>query len=141
MNTEQLVNLSEREKMQLFSAPVIIALLAAGRDGKVSELQRKEAIMRADIKAFAAPEMLRSYFAKVAENFEQDIDRAIVEYAPMDEAAMKRLEGVVNDINHVISKLEPALADALRKSLAAYAKHIHNADADFVANFLLPFMN
>lgn len=141
MNREQLVNLSEKEKLELFRTPVLIALLAAGRDGKVSELQRDEAIAQADIKAFVAPDMLRSYFAKVAETFEQELDAAIHEYSPLDQASIRRIEAEVENINHIISKLEPALADALRKTLAAYAKHVHNADADFVANYLLPFMN
>lgn len=141
MNREQLVNLSETEKTLLFRAPVIITLLAAGRDGKISELQRSEAIKRADIKAFAAPEMLRNYYAEAAKNFERDLDAVVGEYAPLNDNSLKRLEREVDDINHIISKLEPALADALRKSLAAYARHIHNADADFVANYLLPFMN
>ena len=127
--------------MLLFRAPVIITLLAAGRDGNISELQRKEAIKRADIKAFSAPEMLRNYYAAAADNFEHDLDAVVGEYAPLNDAAIKKLETEVENINHIISKLEPALADALRKSLAAYAKHIHNADSDFVANYLLPFMN
>ena len=85
--------------------------------------------------------MLRNYYAEAAKNFERDLDAVVGEYAPLNSAAMKRLESEVDNINHIISKLEPALADALRKCLAAYAKHIHNADSNFVANYLLPFMN
>lgn len=141
MNSDQLSNLSDSEQELLYRAPAIIAVLAAGRDGKISDLQRHEAVKRADIKAFSAPEMLRNYYARVADSFERDLDIVIAQYAPLDDEAMKRLEAQVDNINHIISKLEPALAAALRKSLAAYAKHIHNADSDFVANYLLPFIN
>jgi len=141
MNQDQLVNLSDTERELLYRAPAIIAVLAAGHDGKISELQRSEAIKRANIKAFAAPEMLRNYYADAAENFERDLDAVVAEFAPLDKDAIRRMEAQVENINHIISKLEPALADALRKSLAAYAKHIHNADSNFVANYLLPFIN
>lgn len=141
MNSNQLVNLSDTERDLLYKAPAIIAVLAAGADGEISELQREEAIKRVDIKAFAAPEMVRSYYAHAAENFEQDMAEVIVRYAPLNDGAMTRLKGEVDNINHIINKLEPALGEMLRKSLTAYARHVRNADSDFVANYLLPFTN
>lgn len=44
-----------------------------------------------------------------------------------------------DNIKHIISRLEQTLADALRKSLAAYARHVRNAVSNLVANYLLPF--
>lgn len=141
MNTHQFAVLSDSEKALLVKAPAIIAVLAAGKDGSISDLQRAEATKLADIKTFAAPEMLRSYFTDADRNFEQNFRDIAARYCPFGQGAVKELESRVDEVNHIINKLEPPVAAALRKSLAAYAKHVHNADTSFVENYLLPFMN
>jgi len=141
MMSEQFGNLTERERALLMKAPALIAVLAAGKDGNISELEKAEAIKQADIKSYAGPEILQDYYKEVDKNFEQNFDETVQKYSPLDEVNLESLRLETYSINYIINKLDASLAMALRKSFVSYAEHIDKADRTFVENYLFPFMN
>ncbi len=141
MLSQQFRNLSENERLLLIKAPALVAVLAAGKDGDISNQERAEALKQADIRTFSSPEILKNYYQEASKNFEQDFNETIKKYAPLDDGGIDGLKQEVNSIKYIINKLDEPLAKALSKSLIAYAMHVKKADARFVETFLFPFMN
>jgi len=141
MMSEQFGNLSERERALLMKAPVLLAVLAAGKNGNISELEKETAIKQADIRSYSAPEILQSYYKEVEEHFVQNFNDTVQKYSPLNDANLESLRLEAYSINYIINKLDVPFAVALRESLASYAGHIDQADKTFVENYLFPFMN
>jgi hypothetical protein len=134
----QLEKLSAGEQHVLLNAPVWISVLASCRDKQVNKAQKEDAIQLAHFKTFTAHPMLLSFYRQVEKNFIGELDQAIEEYYPFDEASVSRLKAKLSHVNAIASKLDRQYAELLLKSFEKYERHVKRAGHSVFEDFIFP---
>lgn len=124
---KEFVMLREDEVEVLFNAPVYVAILIAGADGKIDNAERKEAIEVARSKQSRAREQLEQYYQEVSERFESKFNE-FVDQLPEDAAERsKAISTELRKLNFIFPKIEKKFAIKLYASLKDLAKKIAEA--------------
>jgi hypothetical protein len=126
------------EQQILLNAPVWISVLAACRDKQVNKAQKQDAIQLAHFKTFTANPMLLSFYRQVEKNFTHELEQAIKEYYPFDEASINRVKANLAQVNVIAAKLDRQYADLLLKSFEKYERHVKRAGHSVIEDFIFP---
>ena len=63
-------HLDQEEKNLMFSAPVLVAILIAGADGKIDKAEMREAVSISSMKKIKARKELKLFYDEVTRDFE-----------------------------------------------------------------------
>ena len=136
----QFEKLTEEEIEFLLKAPVLVSVLAASINHKISKIVKADAIKLAHLKTFTTVPLLRPYYKEVEKNFNKYFEIIEKNYAPFDEEKIDALKKELHNLYAVISKLDKEYAETLRWSLAKYTDHVKKSEHVFVENFIFPFL-
>jgi hypothetical protein len=127
------------EKELLLSAPALISLLAANKDGKLDEGEKKRAIELSHIKTFSSPIEVRDFYVEAEKDFMKRINE-LDETLPHDkENRDKELRKKLLEVNKVVKKLDETFAKKLKESLDSYTKHVAKSHFNVLPHILDPF--
>ncbi len=127
-----LYQLSEDEKQELFDAIPIITLLIAGADGKIDkeELEGSEKITR--IRGFSGHEVMQEFYDKVGEDYSERLARWL-KVVPTDTAERTAdLSSRIEKLNPILAKLDQEWGARMYESLTSFAKHVAKASGGFL---------
>lgn len=130
--------LTKDEIELLLKAPVLVSVLAASRDHKISNEEKADAIKLAHLKTFTADPLLLSYYKEVENNFKHYFEMIVKKYAPFNDVKREELKKEINILNTVIIKLNKKIAKTLHNSLSRYAEHVKKSERSFLGNFIFP---
>ena len=117
-------HLDQEEKNLMFSAPVLVAILIAGADGKIDKAEMREAVSISSMKKIKARKELKLFYDEVTRDFEDKFKVGISRY-PLD--PMKRLDVITEElkgINNILPKLNKKFAIKFYESLKDFSKRI-----------------
>jgi hypothetical protein len=134
----ELKKLTEQERELLFSAPVLVSVLASCPDKAINKVQKQDAIKLAHLKTFTANPVLIPYYTEVEKNFQQHFNAAENKYCPFDESRRHELLQEIEKVNEVMAKLDDAYAHTLYKSLKKYEDHVRRASHSVFQDFIIP---
>jgi len=122
----------------LIKAPVLVSVLAASKDKKISEDEKAEATKLAHLKTFTADPLLLPYYNEVEKNFTKYFVEIVRKYTPFNDEQTAELKQEIDVANSIIGKLDKADAATLYHSLAAYTEHVRKAEHNVFVDFLFP---
>lgn len=127
-----LYQLNEEEKQELFDAIPVITLLIAGADGKIDkeELEGSEKI--AKIRGFSGHEVMQEFYDKVGEDYSERLERWL-KVIPQDTAERNtHLSSRIEKLNPILAKLDQEWGARMYESLTSFAKHVAKASGGFL---------
>ncbi|MEQ6168658.1 MULTISPECIES: hypothetical protein [unclassified Ekhidna] len=119
--------LREDEIQVLLKAPVYVAILIAGADGKIDKSERREAIDVARTKQSRSREQLSAYYKLVGEKFEENFNVLVDELPSGTEARISAITSELRKLNFILQKVDKNFAIKLIASLKDLAKKIAEA--------------
>ncbi len=135
---DQLAKLTKQEQEILFTAPILLSVLAASGDHEIDKKEKAEAAKLIHLKTFTAESALIPYYKEVEKNFNACFEEVTKRYAPFDHIKRQALKEEINVLQTVFEKLDKDFASILNKSLASYAEHVRKANANFLEGFIFP---
>lgn len=131
-------NLSQEERELLFSAPVLVSVLAACSYNTINQTQKRYAIKLAHLRTFTAPPALVPYYQEVEKIFEQKFGEIANDYFPFDDEKRAALVAEIDRVNRLLEKLEPDFARTLHDSLDGYSRHVKKSVFSVFTDFIFP---
>lgn len=131
-------HLTAKEIEALIKAPVLVSVLAASNDKKISENERAEATKLSHLKTFTADPLLLPYFNEVEKKFTTNFVEIVKKYAPFNEEKTTALKQEIDLANSILCKLDKEDAITLYNSLAGYTEHVRKAEHTVLVDFLFP---
>ena len=124
MNVSEFESLRKEEIELMVNAPIYVAILIAGADGKIDQNERKEAIEIARSKQSRAREQLIEYYKLVGERFEEKFN-AFIDKFPDDVNERKMdIEHELKKLNLILPKIDRVFAIKFYASLKDFGKKI-----------------
>lgn len=130
--------LTTDEVAVLIKAPVLVSVLAASNDKKISENEKAEATKLAHLKTFTADPLLLPYYNEVEKGFKTYFVKIVTKYTPFNDKKTAALKQEIDLANSIIGKLDKEDAVTLYHSLAAYTEHVRKAEHSVLVDFLFP---
>ncbi|WP_420319109.1 hypothetical protein [Ekhidna sp.] len=119
--------LREDEIEVLTKAPVYVAILIAGADGKIDKSERREAIDVARTKQSRSREQLSDYYKHVGEKFEENFNTLVDTLPSGTDARISAITTELRKLNFILKKVDKNFAIKLVASLKDLAKKIAEA--------------
>lgn len=124
---EEFKYLREDEIEVMMKAPVYVAILIAGADGKIDNTERKEAIAAARAKQSRTRDQLVNYYTEVGKDFEQKFEELMNALPAETEARNDAISMELRKVNYVFKKIDKNFSIKLYGSLKDLAKKIAEA--------------
>ncbi|MBV6647514.1 MAG: hypothetical protein KI790_18795 [Cyclobacteriaceae bacterium] len=124
---QEFEHLREDEVQTLLKAPVYVAILIAGADGKIDKTERKEAVDIARAKQSRAREQLVDYYKEVGDAFEQNLNQLITELPDDADERISAITSELRKLNYILPKIDNNFSVKLYASLKELAKKIAEA--------------
>jgi hypothetical protein len=134
----QFEKLAPQEQELLIQAPVLLSVLASCSEHAINKAQKSDAIKLAHIKTFTAIAELQPYFKEVEKNFKEHFEQIAEQYHPFDNIHRNLIKLEIQNIQKIISKLNPSYGKALSKSLERYTVHVKRATYSIFQDFIFP---
>ncbi len=119
--------LREDEIQVMLQAPVYVAILIAGADGKIDKSERREAIEVARSKQSRSREQLHEFYKVVGEKFEENFTTLIDELPSGTDARISAITTELRKLNFILPKVDKNFAVKYHASLKDLAKKIAEA--------------
>ena len=119
--------LREDEIQVMLQAPVYVAILIAGADGKIDKSERKKAIDVARNKQSRSREQLHEFYKVVGEQFEENFSRLVDELPSGTDARISAITTELRKLNFILPKIDKNFAVKYHASLKDLAKKIAEA--------------
>jgi hypothetical protein len=130
--------LTEKERELLYKAPVLFSVFASCSFNKVNAQRKADAINLARLKTFTANYLLLPYYNEVEKHFRSQFELIAQKYFPFDETKINALEKEIENIDHVINKLDARYGQTLRSSLERFARHVRKSYHSVFQDFIFP---
>ncbi len=127
MTVNEFENLRPDEIQVMLDAPVYVAILIAGADGKIDNKERKEAIEVARSKQSRAREQLVEFYKLVGQEFETKFNDFIAKLPEDEKDRTKDIEQELRKLNFILPKIDRPFAIKFYASLKDLAKKIAEA--------------
>ncbi|MFT6939622.1 MAG: thiamine kinase-like enzyme [Cyclobacteriaceae bacterium] len=124
---QQFESLREDEQEFLLNAPILVAILIAGADGKIDSSERQEAITVARSKQLRAREELVEYYQVVGERFEDKFNSFTATFSDDADERRKEITTELRKLNFILPKVDKNFSIMLHASLKDLAKKIAEA--------------
>ena len=119
--------LREDERDVLLKAPVYVAILIAGADGKIDKSERKEAIEIARNRQSRSREQLSEFYKLVGADFEANFTKLEDELPSGTDARISAITTELRKLNFILPKVDKNFAIKFHASLKDLAKKIAEA--------------
>ena len=119
--------LREDEQEVLLRAPVYVAILIAGADGKIDKTERREAIDIARNKQSRSREQLSEFYKEVGESFEDQFNKLDGELPSGTDERISAITTELRKLNFILPKVDKNFAIKFIASLKDLAKKIAEA--------------
>jgi hypothetical protein len=119
--------LREDEREVILKAPVYVAILIAGADGKIDKTERKEAIEVARNKQSRSREQLSELYKLVGADFESNFTKLEAELPSGTEERISAITTELRKLNFILPKMNKNFAVKFHASLKDLAKKIAEA--------------
>jgi hypothetical protein len=119
--------LREDEREVILKAPVYVAILIAGADGKIDKTERKEAIEVARNKQSRSREQLSELYKLVGADFESNFTKLEAELPSGTEERITAITTELRKLNFILPKMNKNFAVKFHASLKDLAKKIAEA--------------
>lgn len=130
--------LSPEEKDVLLEAPAYISLLAANADGKMDEVEKKEAVRFSHIKTFSCDPLLKDFYLEAEKKFLYNIEKLDKELPPGKQERERAIYKKLKEMEPVFFKLGKDYSTSLRRSLESYAGYVYKAHWNVLVSFIFP---
>ncbi len=117
-------NLEQEEQGLLYKAPVLVAILVAGADGRIDKSEIREAISISGMKKIKARKDLLQYYNEVGKDFEDKLKVGISKYPSDIKERQEIISKELSGISTILPKLNRKFAVAFYASLKDFAKRI-----------------
>jgi hypothetical protein len=132
-------NLREDEIEVLYRTPVLVSILIAGADDNIDKKEIKEAVNISKIKLSKSRVLLREYYQKVGENFEENLSEEI---AGLPSVARRRNPVIIEELeklNLILPKLDRQFAIQFYESMKDIAKRIATASGGILGYMAIDY--
>ncbi len=119
--------LAQEEQNLMYGAPIMVAILVAGADGKIDRSEMREAIAISSMKKVKARKELMAFYKEVGTDFEDKLKFGISKYPNDPKARYEKIVDELTKINEILPKLEKKFAIKFYESLKDFAKRIAEA--------------
>ncbi len=119
--------LAQEEQNLMYGAPIMVAILVAGADGKIDRSEMREAIAISSMKKVKARKELMAFYKEVGTDFEDKLKFGISKYPNDPKARHEKIVDELTKINEILPKLEKKFAIKFYESLKDFAKRIAEA--------------
>ena len=117
-------NLEQEEENLMYAAPVLVAILIAGADGKIDKAEMREAISISSMKKIKARKELKVFYNEVTRDFEDKLKVGISKYPDDPAERQKIIEEELKGLNRILPKLNKKFAIKFYESLKDFGKKI-----------------
>lgn len=124
---QEFESLREDEQEVLLRAPVYVAILIAGADGKIDKTERREAIDIARNKQSRSREQLSEFYKLVGEAFEEQFNKLDGELPSGTDERISAITTELRKLNFILPKVDKNFAIKFIASLKDLAKKIAEA--------------
>jgi len=129
--------LREDEVDVLMKAPVYVAILIAGADGKIDKTEKKEAISIANMRQSRSREQLNEYYNHI--DFNKDFEKLTDELPAGVEERNKAIIRELRKLNFILKKVDKTFAVKLYASLKDLAKKIAEASGGVLSYLTISY--
>jgi len=132
------LKLSVKEIEDLLKFPAYISILAAFRNTKLEEGEKKAAIKFSHTQTFISDPLLKAYYKEADKVFEKNIeqlDRDLPKNANKREAAIIK---ELKQIEKIILKLGIEFASTMNRSMNAFTRHVSKAHYNVLTDYVFP---
>ena len=134
----QFEKLNQTEQELLIKLPVLLSVLASCSEHEINQRQKADAIKLAHIKTFTAVQELQPYYKEAEKNFKEHFEETAERYYPFDDRNRYLLKMEIENIQKIVTRLNPSYAAALNKSLERYTIHVKRATYSIFRDFIFP---
>jgi len=127
--------LSDLEYQQLKEGVTLIAVLLANADGNIEEQEILWANRLSEIRSYAEPSVLNSFYEEVNKGFSDNVKEWINKLPEDKDESLRLLSTRIEKLNPVLAKLHPRIGSELYTSFKSFAKHIAQASGGFMRFF------
>ncbi|GAB4429091.1 MAG: hypothetical protein OHK0039_47690 [Bacteroidia bacterium] len=125
MAIKYFATLAESEVGELLKAPARITVLISAADGTVHSKETEWARKLVGYRAFTAHVKLHDYYEAVQTHFDAELQQLIAHWSGESTAL---ISGQLADLQPILAKLEPEVADLLRESWRSLARRVAEAE-------------
>lgn len=128
--------LTSEEMELLYLVPAKLAILIAGADNDFDDKEKKAAVEFTKYKKLGHDNpLVQAYYAKVFDNFENNLYGLLKEYPDMAELRNPIIMKQLEQLNEILPKLESAFAQELYKSFRQYALQVAESSGGLMGFF------
>lgn len=131
-------NLSKEEYEMLLKFPAYISLLAANRDGKLDDVEKKSAIKFAHIKTYSCDRLLVDFFRDVDKVFENNIVHLDKELPKGKENRDATIKSELHKLESLVLKSGKEYSSVMHDSMQSFKDHVSKAHNNVLVDFIFP---
>ncbi len=135
---KQFKNLSSLEKETLLKFPAYIALLAANRDDKLDETDKRSAIKFAHIKTFSCDPLLAEFYNEADKVFKHNIEQLDSDLPKEKKSREVAIKKELLNLDKILLKLGKHYALVMHSSMKSFKEHVSKAHHNVLVDFLFP---
>ncbi len=131
-------NLSQQEKDAMLKYPCYISLLAANKNGKIDEREKKEAIKFSHIKTYSCNPLLSKFYAEADKVFQANIEQLDNELPIGKDERETAIKNELEKIEKILLKLDKDYASTMRHSMKSFKDHVSKAHHNVLEYLIFP---
>ena len=129
-------HLTSEEKELLYMVPAKLAILIAGADNDFDDKEKKAAVEFTKYKKLGHDSpLVQSYYAKVFDNFENNLYGLLKDYPELAELRNPIIMKQLEQLNEIFPKLDATFALELYKSFRQYALQVAESSGGLMGFF------
>jgi anaerobic ribonucleoside-triphosphate reductase len=135
---KSLENLRSEEKEALLKFPAYIALLAANRDGRLDEEEKRSAIRFSHIKTYSCHPLLSNFFKEADRVFEKNIEQLDNDLPKERHQRETAIQDELANLEKIVVKLGKEYTSVMHHSMQSFKNHVSKAHHNVLVDFIFP---
>lgn len=131
-------NISETENEALLKFPVYVSLLAALKDSKLDEAEKKSAIKFSHIKTYSCDPLLTSFYDAADKVFEKNMLQLDKDLPVKNEERVTAIKKELSNLEKIVLKLGKDYTTVMHRSMKSFKEHVSKAHDNVLVDFIFP---
>ncbi|MBC7628744.1 hypothetical protein [Ferruginibacter sp.] len=131
-------NISETENEALLKFPVYVSLLAALKDSKLDEAEKKSAIKFSHIKTYSCDPLLTSFYEAADKVFEKNMLQLDKDLPVKNEERVTAIKKELSNLEKIVLKLGKDYTTVMHRSMKSFKEHVSKAHDNVLVDFIFP---
>jgi hypothetical protein len=131
-------NISETENEALLKFPVYVSLLAALKDSKLDEAEKKSAIKFSHIKTYSCDPLLTSFYEAADKVFEKNMLQLDKDLPVKNEERVTAIKKELSNLEKIVLKLGKEYTTVMHRSMKSFKEHVSKAHDNVLVDFIFP---